>query len=170
MIIWFSPRSLSPRECRPPLRRSLSSQCTPNNSRFCLFKIEEDEPRPFKRPEPPGTPDSPSRIKRCKTFNDDTAISRMPASQESIMCALQRSTNEPDLIGDFSKTFCLPLTPGRHQDLKSITPTTLAGLMKGYVDSFCVTEKENFKYRIEECFISHFNWHNFEETVASCCY
>jgi M-phase inducer phosphatase 2 len=39
------------------------------------------------------------------------------------------------LIGDFSKPFCLPLIDGRHQDLKSISCDTLAGLINGQFDA-----------------------------------
>ncbi|CAH4033060.1 M-phase inducer phosphatase-like isoform X2 [Pieris brassicae] len=54
----------------------------------------------------------------------------------SIMSALARSCVEPDLIGDFSSPFALPLTAGDHSDLKSISGDTLAGLIRGeYSDS-----------------------------------
>lgn len=128
---------LSPRNFKPPLRRAFSEQNdTPAGSgaRSCLFKIEEDgEIRPFKRSEPPAKPSSP-QIKRSRLFLDDNNVAvgrNASAVKENIKFALQRSLTEPDLIGDFSKTFCLPLTPGRHPDLKSITPQTLAMLMKG---------------------------------------
>lgn len=128
------PKSVSPKNCRPLFRRAISSQSPRSTARFCLFRIEDDgDLRPFKRPEPPESMESPLRTKRCKTFNDDTALlrSQLPVSEDAIKFALQRSSSEKDLIGDFSKTFCLPLTPGRHQDLKSITPATLAKLMNG---------------------------------------
>lgn len=125
--------SISPKNCRPLLRRAISSQSPRSTARFSLLRIEDDgDLRPFKRPEPPVSMESPSRTKRCKKFSDDTAlVHRLPLSEDDIKFALQRSSNEPDLIGDFSKTFCLPLIPGRHRDLKSITPATLARLMNG---------------------------------------
>ncbi|KAF4517330.1 hypothetical protein B566_EDAN007283 [Ephemera danica] len=55
-------------------------------------------------------------------------------SEASIKKALQRSLTEPDLIGDFSRNFALPLTPGRHPDLKTIAPSTLAQLLRGEFD------------------------------------
>ncbi|XP_059621277.1 M-phase inducer phosphatase [Phlebotomus argentipes] len=49
-----------------------------------------------------------------------------------IMSALTRSMTNPDLIGDFSKPFCLPLLEsGRHKDLKSISVQTMAKLLNG---------------------------------------
>lgn len=115
---------ISPRNCRPLFRRAISEHTTKDMVPFCMLRFEDDgELRPFKRPEPPVSVESPSKPKRCRTFS---------ASEEAIKFALQRSSNESDLIGDFSKTFCLPLTPGRHQDLKSITPATLAELLNGY--------------------------------------
>lgn len=149
-------KSLSPRDIRPPLRRAISAnyeRTTPPGSgaRSCLFNIQEDgEVRPFKRSEPPAVPLSPSNVKRSRMFTDDTAVTSRSSpslsfSGESIKFALQRSLNEPDLIGDFSKTFCLPLIPGRHQDLKSITPTTLAMLMKG-----CFTDNVS-SFKVIDC-------------------
>jgi len=41
------------------------------------------------------------------------------------------ATQIPDLIGDFSKPFILPLMEGRHQDLKTISADTLASLLNG---------------------------------------
>ncbi|XP_014260495.1 M-phase inducer phosphatase-like isoform X2 [Cimex lectularius] len=55
---------------------------------------------------------------------------RKSENELNIKMALQRSTQE-DLIGNFSKPFALPLTPGKHQDLKSITCETLAHLING---------------------------------------
>ncbi|XP_055853366.1 M-phase inducer phosphatase [Episyrphus balteatus] len=62
-----------------------------------------------------------------------------------IMSALSRSSSEPDLIGDFSKPFCLPLMDGRHRDLKSISSHTMANLITGvYKDSVA-------SYKIIDC-------------------
>ncbi|XP_063818416.1 M-phase inducer phosphatase 3-like [Pseudophryne corroboree] len=38
---------------------------------------------------------------------------------------------DDDLIGDFSKPYCLPVEKGKHQDLKYITSNTLAHLVSG---------------------------------------
>ncbi|XP_072280929.1 uncharacterized protein [Pyxicephalus adspersus] len=45
---------------------------------------------------------------------------------------LNAADNEDDdLIGDFSKLYCLPVERGKHQDLKYITNDTLAHLLQG---------------------------------------
>ncbi|KAJ3654056.1 hypothetical protein Zmor_013270 [Zophobas morio] len=138
-------KSTSPKDLviRPLFRRALSFQNekslpASSKARSCLFT----ESRPFKRPEPPQEFENPTNTKKQKV-DDDQEIPSVPwvqrpilkraysATEESIMCAVQKSSVEPDLIGDFSKTFCLPLTQGRHQDLKSITPATLARLIRG---------------------------------------
>ncbi|XP_076262381.1 M-phase inducer phosphatase-like isoform X2 [Rhynchophorus ferrugineus] len=151
---------------RPLFRRALSLQntrpsTTPNSSRVRtnLFKSDDNENkenRPFKRPDPPTTLES-VLIKRSKLFDEHSPPQQkcrsparpvlkraVSATEESIMCAVQRSSTEPDLIGDFSKSFCLPLTKGKHQDLKAITPETLARLIKGdfsnTVESFKVID------------------------------
>lgn len=150
---------------RAQLRRAISydnSGRTPNSSRVrsCLFKKDDVDFRSFKRPEPPIVFKSPIQNKRPKVDENSCSVPEMEtsiilpqrpifgrsmsATEESIKYALQRSSTEPDLIGDFSTVFCLPLTTGRHQDLKSITPQTLAALIRGkyrgVVNSFKVID------------------------------
>ena len=55
------------------------------------------------------------------------------------------ATEEPDLIGDFTRPFALPLTAGKHQDLKCITPQTLVELIDGKYDHLVE------KYTIVDC-------------------
>lgn len=55
-------------------------------------------------------------------------------NEEIVKSALLRSSTDPNLIGDYSKSFCLPLVPGKHQDLKSINSTTLSLLLNGKYD------------------------------------
>ncbi|XP_022915194.1 M-phase inducer phosphatase-like [Onthophagus taurus] len=116
----------------PKYRRSISLPSYSPKARSCLFK-KSDDIRCFKRPEPP-TP-SPRSIKRYKTTVEETSVKfndfSLSANEDTIKTALQRSHSDPDLIGDFSKQFCLPLVSGKHSDLKSINPSTLVGLMKG---------------------------------------
>ena len=54
------------------------------------------------------------------------------------------ATQIPDLIGDFSKPFILPLMEGRHQDLKTISADTLACLLNGdfigQVESYVIVD------------------------------
>ena len=47
----------------------------------------------------------------------------------SIKSALKRDETCPNLIGDFSREYSLPLVNGRHQDLKCISITTMADLL-----------------------------------------
>lgn len=50
--------------------------------------------------------------------------------------------SEPNLIGDLSRPFSLPLEVSKHQDLKAISSDTLAALIEGkynnIIDSFQV--------------------------------
>lgn len=108
----------------------------------------------FKRPEPPSDKHSPVQVKRRKFLqciqDNQNSSPQSPLSQFSferkappkfqrcfseteatIKSALSRASTNPDLIGDFSKPFALPLMEGRHQDLKSISVDTLAALMQG---------------------------------------
>jgi M-phase inducer phosphatase len=110
----------------------------------------------FKRPEPPSASQSPVQNKRLKCENETITSStilkfnqspqfplqlqqtKRPIFRKSvsmndaaIMSALTRSTSEPNLIGDCSQPFCLPLIEGRHTDLKSITASTMSQLLLG---------------------------------------
>lgn len=145
---------------RPAIRRAISYEVsgqTPNSSRVrsCLFKKDDGDFRSFKRPERPEEPKSPIQNKRSRVERmyvvpvlDQLVVPQRPifgrsisASEESIKFAVHRSFTEPDLIGDFTRSFCLPLISGRHQDLKSITPTTLAMLMRGEYQNEVTTYK-----------------------------
>ncbi|VVC35411.1 Hypothetical protein CINCED_3A013671 [Cinara cedri] len=56
-------------------------------------------------------------------------------SEATIKAAFEKEDNEIDLIGDFSQSFILPLlSMGRHADLRSISPDTLASLIDGIYD------------------------------------
>lgn len=149
--------STSPRDLviRPLFRRALSLQnATSPNSRVrsCLFR-EETDTRSFKRPEPPQPYEkSPNTRKKIKILEDDEIPAvpeiRKPSlkrhfstTEANIKWAIHRSLTEPDLIGDFSKSFCLPLIQGRHQDLKSISAETLAQLVRGELDDSVASYK-----------------------------
>uniref|UniRef100_A0A6M2DLL1 protein-tyrosine-phosphatase n=1 Tax=Xenopsylla cheopis TaxID=163159 RepID=A0A6M2DLL1_XENCH len=141
-------RSLKPSFCRSlSLNNDIS---TPEL--FSSLKLKSPNPttptsdgsRCFKRPEPPCMLQSPNMPKRRKstslgnidespeTQNRQRILQRSVSDHEHIIKqALARSSMEPDLIGDFSKPFCLPLMEGRHQDLKSISTDTLAALIRG---------------------------------------
>lgn len=71
----------------------------------------------------------------------------MSLNDAEIMSALARSENrnEPELIGDLSKSYALPLMEGRHRDLKSISSNTVARLLKGEFDDQVAS------YRIIDC-------------------
>lgn len=75
-------------------------------------------------------------LRKCMSLND-----------AEIMSALARSENrsEPELIGDLSKSYALPLMEGRHRDLKSISSNTVARLLNGEFDDQVAS------YRIIDC-------------------
>lgn len=74
-------------------------------------KTREEEGDPEKRV-------APRRIMRC---HSETEI--------FIKTALSWADSQQNLIGDFSKLFCLPLVNGKHQDLKAISPETVSVLL-----------------------------------------
>jgi rhodanese-related sulfurtransferase len=66
------------------------------------------------------------------------------SSKTYIKNVLNHEANEYDTVGDFSRPHCLPIIPGRHKDLKCISPTTIAELLNGdftkAVDEFVVVD------------------------------
>ncbi|XP_014668265.1 PREDICTED: M-phase inducer phosphatase-like [Priapulus caudatus] len=118
-----------PRECRSPVsnkrRRSINMDCPAGSA------LVVEEPRLHRshsvvhgfhanmQPPPPSTTAMRKpTLQRCHSETEAT-----------IMRALQRCTEEPNLIGDFSKPFALPLCKGKHNDLKCITPETVCRLI-----------------------------------------
>lgn len=159
---------------RPRLntRRSLSLIETSTRVQQSPFSFAKDECstlsdsiRVFKRPEPPTENSFLQCLKRPKInpmpiISEDHSKTSLCSPSETVSSvrlqrsyslteatikrALQRSSQEPDLIGDFSKPFILPLMEGRHQDLKAISCETLAKLMKGEynttIDSYTIVD------------------------------
>ncbi|CAH1642601.1 unnamed protein product [Spodoptera littoralis] len=74
----------------------------------------------------PEMSERPQRPVLQRAYSENNAL---------IMSAMARSIVDPDLIGDFSVPYALPLTEGDHSDLKSISCDTLAGLLRGEFDS-----------------------------------
>lgn len=100
----------------------------------------------FKRPVSPEIPSSsPSQkrsragfLQRVTSYNEPSCsakVANFPRSlsdtDASIKLALQKSDQDPDLIGDCTKPYALPLVRGKHQDLKMILPSTLADVLQG---------------------------------------
>ncbi|XP_013148890.1 PREDICTED: M-phase inducer phosphatase 1-like isoform X2 [Papilio polytes] len=121
---------------KKPLHRSMSL----SKARVSLFSITESPgSKSQKRTEVNELENGCN--KRRKSNCESPQLEKRPVLQRaysennaSIMSALARSVVEPDLIGDFSLPFALPLTHGDHADLKSISCDTLAGLLQGQYD------------------------------------
>ncbi|XP_067129425.1 M-phase inducer phosphatase 3-like [Centruroides vittatus] len=139
-----------------PQNSQINNSSTDTNNNTRNFIITETKPA-FKRPDPPKDLFCPIQSKRRKSVPlvpllNDTKLSvkKSPLqrchseTEATIMKALQKSVQEPDLIGDFSKPFALPLIKGKHQDVKTITASTVIDLLKGkykdIVDSFTVVD------------------------------
>ncbi|KAJ2942425.1 hypothetical protein O0L34_g16029 [Tuta absoluta] len=137
---------------RPTLQRSLSFNPEPR-AKLNLFSIDKDSPRKSqkrqettldnfnnkkRKPDLPTTVESLENLPSSMENLENLEKPRRPTLQRafsenhaSIMSALARSSTEPDLIGDFSLPYCLPLIGGDHSDLKSISCDTLAALIRG---------------------------------------
>ncbi|XP_043232644.1 M-phase inducer phosphatase-like isoform X1 [Amphibalanus amphitrite] len=129
----------------------------------------------FKRPEPPAhEPCSPTRKRLCSLAEASPSPSPSPPrafelqrseshrltpvservrplqrcfseSEATIKRAVQRSCQDPDLIGDSTRPYVLPLVhTSRNNDLKAISGETLARLMDGHfnhvVESFEIVD------------------------------
>lgn len=134
---------------------NVSISTTPFNSRLngnCCFKRPEPpsttcspiQPKRYRAVEKENldgslsgnsktSPASCSSLASASTNTRHTLRKCMSMNDAEIMSALNRSENkdEPDLIGDFSKPYVLPIIEGRHRDLKSISSDTVARLLKG---------------------------------------
>jgi len=81
---------------------------------------------------------------KLKRFNSD--------NEAIIKKAVESSSQNTFLIGDFSKPYALPLVEGKHNDLKSISPDILANLINGcYKDLIetCTIVDCRFPYEYE---------------------
>lgn len=130
------------------IKRSVSMLSNTSRVRSCLFKIDEENvnKKSFKRAILSPENESPKRVRVLGRVENimpvKQTISRsLSVSEDTIKKAFQRESCENDLIGDFSKEFCLPLVSGKHYDLKSITPTTLALLLRGHFSNTISTFK-----------------------------
>ena len=89
-----------------------------------------------KRSEPCHNDDTPVQYKRARNVRDrgtpdkvGLRLQRCHSETEAmIKTAISRSELEKDLIGDTSKPYCLPMVPGKKQDLKSISPDTVSNM------------------------------------------
>jgi len=92
----------------------------------------------IKRPESfSGTPVLGLANKKCrcshqaKIEENDTSPAKRKEKEAKIMKAVQKSDEDHNLIGDFTRPYLLPIASGKHSDLKTISPETLASLIQG---------------------------------------
>ncbi len=118
---------------------------SPSTSQVPKYLAEKS--KSFKRESCHEGEDTPHFIKRRKSVIDRAGLQeekkhviKKPtvrlqrchsASEAMIKSAMSRCDSQQDLIGDFSWCYSLPLIQGKHQDLKCITPDTLADVMTG---------------------------------------
>ncbi|XP_078053108.1 uncharacterized protein LOC144478761 isoform X2 [Augochlora pura] len=96
-----------------------------------------------------------AKMGATKTEIDTVAAANVEIEIETeshalIESAIHRSTTDNDLTGDFSKPCVLPLAVGHHEDLKSISATTLAALVRGeFDDRICSFKIVDCRYPYE---------------------
>ncbi|KFM62224.1 M-phase inducer phosphatase, partial [Stegodyphus mimosarum] len=109
---------------------SCTMNITPEPSKRCVFK----------RPDPPNSYFRYRKRRKSSHLeyfsnpevNSDFIVQRsFSETAATIACAIQKADLQPELIGDCSRNYALPLVKGRHQDLKCITPETLVQVLKG---------------------------------------
>ncbi|KAL5016788.1 hypothetical protein ScPMuIL_006377 [Solemya velum] len=83
----------------------------------------------------PGFPDSPESDN--EEFQPKYRVQRCHSETEAVIKrAVNKIVDEPDLIGDCSKPYCLPTVSGKHGDLKYITPDTMQQVLRNeYADN-----------------------------------
>ncbi|XP_030562950.1 M-phase inducer phosphatase [Drosophila novamexicana] len=124
------------RDCFKRPEPPASASCSPIQSKRHRCVEKENCPNPVAINPPASSHAHAPPLRKCMSLND-----------AEIMSALARSENrnEPQLIGDFSKAYALPLMEGRHRDLKSISSETVAQLLNGDF------EEQVASYRIIDC-------------------
>lgn len=109
---------------------------------------------PFKRPDPYNAISVHSKRRKSSpalnipedVLENSNFIKQRSFSETAatIMQAVQISDLKPNLIGDCSRCYALPVVKGRHQDLKCISSETLVQLLKGEyegnIDSFILVD------------------------------
>ncbi|XP_064465882.1 M-phase inducer phosphatase-like isoform X2 [Ornithodoros turicata] len=139
--------SSPPRRLNCPPVTKLGTPSTPLGSLESVLNCNVSIKNPFKRPVSPGEgcsssllvkrpkSDSFQRVMSCSEPSCTTKVITLQRchseNEASIKLALQKSEQQPDLIGDFSKPYALPLMKGKHDDLKMISPVTLAEVLEG---------------------------------------
>ncbi|XP_067852592.1 M-phase inducer phosphatase 1-B-like [Heptranchias perlo] len=112
-------------------------------SRPGLFRspsMPEKLHRPFlKRMERSREMDTPVKTKRQRSFRNPLQESRfmrraMTSCNIDVTNVLDEERNPMELIGNFSKVYALPTVLGKHEDLKYITPETMAKVLHGEYD------------------------------------
>jgi len=103
-------RSEVPREVLSPIQNKRRKSMS-----FCYRQLENRMETEERKP-------SPKRAVLQRCYSE---------SEATIMKAVQRSVQEPNLIGDFSKCYLLPLLHGRHQDLNCVSHWTVEKLVSG---------------------------------------
>ncbi|KAL3863929.1 hypothetical protein ACJMK2_005650 [Sinanodonta woodiana] len=97
-----------------------------NVVRKCLF-INQESMSGTKRPlKDAGTP-----VFKKTRYSNRTLDENKVDAKVSIIDAVDRLNDEPVLIADGSRSYCLPTVPGKHGDLKTISCHTMAALIRG---------------------------------------
>ncbi|KAK3576958.1 hypothetical protein CHS0354_005963 [Potamilus streckersoni] len=111
-----------------PMRRkkSIISICS-----FNLQKAASGTKRPLQETYTPVFKNNNDSNAILVENNANLDVSACSAGHESIIDAVDRLSDEPDLIADGSRPYCLPTIPGKHGDLKYISCHTMAALVRG---------------------------------------
>ncbi|XP_033756996.1 M-phase inducer phosphatase-like isoform X2 [Pecten maximus] len=80
-----------------------------------------------------------------KSLMKSLSFGAQPITRCDVISAVERLVEEDDLIGNGTQNFCLPTIPGKHSDLKSITPETMADVLAGKYDDSINS------YRVIDC-------------------
>ncbi|XP_063426457.1 M-phase inducer phosphatase-like [Mytilus trossulus] len=69
-----------------------------------------------------------------KLDNDNVSVPKRRKHNVDVKTVVNTLTENDNLIADGSRTYSLPTVQGKHQDLKSISPQTLADVAEGHYD------------------------------------
>ncbi|OWF49483.1 M-phase inducer phosphatase-like isoform X1 [Mizuhopecten yessoensis] len=82
----------------------------------------------------PRLDDSCKQNQSRKPLTKSLSFGAEPFTRCEVISAVERLVEEEDLIGNGTQAFCLPIIPGKHSDLKSITSETMSDVLAGKFD------------------------------------
>ncbi|XP_071171044.1 M-phase inducer phosphatase 2-like [Mytilus edulis] len=131
-------------DCTPVMADNFMSLMTPNIKRSPFPDDDEDSGLGMDE-HGTCTTGLQKPTKRQREDEDNYRCSKRPKVCTDIKSAVNKLSENDDFIADESRLHSLPTVTGKHSDLKSITPQTLADVVNGHYNDVISD------YKITDC-------------------